>query len=128
MSLGFQNRPAPLRLSGCASNSRGKDSNAVSENAVDCENTELFAGWIDLGGTRHRELLFCGSEVALNSDVAAFVVGSDMGEDVRFWKRITVAGGAYSRSCTDSHCCLPGLTNHNQCSERGNTKACLGGT
>lgn len=54
----------------------------MSEKAVDCENTELFAGWIegDGGGTRHRELLFCGSEVALNSDVAAFAEGSDIEE------------------------------------------------
>lgn len=82
LSLGFQKRPAPLRLSGCASNSRGKDSNAVSENAVDCENTEPVVGWIvvDVGGTRHREVLFCGSEVALDNDVAVLAAGSDIGE------------------------------------------------
>lgn len=82
LSLGFQKRPAPLRLSGCASNSRGKDSNAVSENAVDCENTEPVAGWVvvDVGGTRHREVLFCGSEVALDSEVAVLAAGADIGK------------------------------------------------
>lgn len=34
----------------------------------------------DGGGTRHREVLFCGSEVALKSDVAVLVVASDIGE------------------------------------------------
>lgn len=96
LSLGFQKRPAPLRLSGCASNSRGKDSNAVSENAVDCENTEPVAGWIvvDVGGTRHREVLFWGSEVALDSDVAVLAAGSDIGENtVRFWKGWNLSQG-----------------------------------
>lgn len=82
LSLGFQKRPAPLRLSGCASNSRGKDSKAVSENAVDCENTEPVGGWVevDVDGTRHREVLFCGSEVALDSDVAVLAAGADIGK------------------------------------------------
>lgn len=132
LSLGLQKRPAPLRLSGCASNSRGKDSNAVSENAVDCENTESVAGWIvvDVGGTRHREVLFCGSEVALDSDVAVLAAGSDIGNKLSqiSEKKQFVAGGTYSSSCTDSYCCLLGLTNHNRYSEPGNTKAYLEGT
>lgn len=89
LSLGLQKRPAPLRLSGCASNSRGKDSNAVSENAVDCENTEPVAGGfvVDIGWMRHREVLFCGSDVALDSDVAVLAAGSDIGKNtVRFQK------------------------------------------
>lgn len=131
LSLGLQKRPAPLRLSGCASNSRGKDSNAVSENAVDCENTEPVAGWVvvDVGGTRPREVLFCGSEVALDSDVAVLAAGSDIGKTQSdFGKEQFVAGETYAGSCTDSHCCLLCLTNHNRYSEPGNTKAYLEGT
>lgn len=133
LSLGFQKRPAPLRLSGCASNSRGKDSKAVSENAVDCENTEPVGGWgvVDVGGTRHREVLFCGSEVALDSDVAVLAAGADIGKTQSdFGNKQFVAGRTYagSGSCTDSHCCLVGLTNHTRYFEPGNTKAYLVGT
>lgn len=87
----------------------------MSENAVDCENTEPVAGWvvIDVGETRLREMLFCGSEVALDSDVAVLAVGADIGKiQSDFENEDFVTGRTYSGSCTDSHYCLLGLTNY----------------